>query len=134
LIASESGGSTIQMHTRTKDGTLSIIEMHRRAEKLNGRWVIITTAHDISSRIQAERARDRIQQMFAALSATNEAIMKARSPEALYEQVCHAAVDGGRHLAALVMLPSATGDLTVVAAAGQRRSDYLDLVLPTSGE
>src|SRR5690606_36079681 len=38
-----------------------------------------------------------------------------------------------RLLAGLVMLPSAAGDLRVVAAAGATRDKYLDLVLPISG-
>ncbi len=115
LIASESRTSTVRMRASTKDGTLTIIEMHRRALLMNDRWVIITTAHDVSQQVLAEKSRDRLQQMFAALSATNEAIMKVRTPEKLYQRVCDAAVDGGQFLAAAVLLPDGEDHLKVAA-------------------
>ena len=42
--------------------------------------------------------------IFAALSATNEAILYAKSPEELYRQVCEAAFSSGDFLAAAVFL------------------------------
>jgi len=44
---------------------------------------------------QAEQARERLSRMFAALSATNEAIMRAKSRSELCQMVCDAAVLGG---------------------------------------
>ncbi len=43
-----------------------------------------------------EAARARLSRMFAALSATNEAIMRAKSRTELFELVCEAAANGGR--------------------------------------
>ena len=40
-----------------------------------------------------------IAQMFAALSATNEAILRATSEDELFQRVCDAAVFGGKLLA-----------------------------------
>jgi hypothetical protein len=45
-----------------------------------------------------------IARTFAALSATNEAILYAKSPEQLYRQVCEAAFSGGDFLATAVFL------------------------------
>src|SRR5260221_3731266 len=45
-----------------------------------------------------------IARTFAALSATNEAILYAKSPEELYRQVCEAAFASGDFLAAAVFL------------------------------
>jgi hypothetical protein len=42
--------------------------------------------------------------MFAALSATNEAILRAKTADELYRLVCDAAVHVGRSLAATVLL------------------------------
>jgi two-component system, sensor histidine kinase and response regulator len=57
--------------------------------------------------------------MFAALSVTNEAIMRVDSPEALFQGVCEAAVRGGRLLAASVYVPGEPAqDARVAAAAG----------------
>ena len=46
-----------------------------------------------------------IARMFAALSATNEAILYAKSPEELYRQVCEAAFSSEDFLATAVFLP-----------------------------
>jgi len=51
-----------------------------------------------------ERAARRLAKMFAALSATNEAILRAKTADELYRMVCDAAVHVGRSLAATVLL------------------------------
>jgi diguanylate cyclase (GGDEF)-like protein len=51
-----------------------------------------------------ERAARRLAKMFAALSATNEAILRAKTADELYQLVCDAAVNVGRSLAACVLL------------------------------
>jgi diguanylate cyclase (GGDEF)-like protein len=53
---------------------------------------------------KTERAARRAARMFAALSATNEAILRARTPNELYQGVCDAAVHGGKSLASTVLL------------------------------
>ena len=40
----------------------------------------------------ADQQRERLTRMYTALSATNEAIMRARTREELFERVCEAAV------------------------------------------
>jgi len=47
---------------------------------------------------------DRLGRLYAALSATNEAILRAKSPEELYQRVCDAAVHGGKFAATTVLL------------------------------
>src|SRR5579863_3488465 len=51
-----------------------------------------------------ERAARRLAKMFAALSATNEAILRAKTADELYQLVCDAAVHVGSSLAATVLL------------------------------
>jgi len=48
---------------------------------------------------------------FAALSATNEAILYAKSPEELYRKVCEAAFSSGDFLATAVFLRAEGTDL-----------------------
>jgi hypothetical protein len=56
---------------------------------------------------------------FAALSATNEAILYAKSPEELYRQVCEAAFSSGDFMAtAIFLLEPGTSALRFVAGAG----------------
>jgi diguanylate cyclase (GGDEF)-like protein len=59
-----------------------------------------------------------IGQMFAALSATNEAVLRTSSPEHLYRSVCQAAVDGGGFVAAAILLAQSDRELHPVAGAG----------------
>ena len=58
-----------------------------------------------------EAARARLSRMFAALSATNEAIMRAKSRAELFELVCEAAANGGKFTSTSIALASPTGFL-----------------------
>src|ERR1700722_14083036 len=61
-----------------------------------------------------------IARTFAALSATNEAILYAKSPEELYRQVCEAAFSSGDFLStAVFLLQPASGVLQFAAGAGK---------------
>lgn len=57
--------------------------------------------------------------MFAALSATNEAILRATTPQELYQRVCNAAVVGGKFKIAGALLANQDKSLRVVAAASE---------------
>ena len=52
-----------------------------------------------------DNATARITRMFAALTATNEAVMRARSEDEMLERVCEAAVDQGELLGAAIFMP-----------------------------
>jgi two-component system sensor histidine kinase/response regulator len=76
-------------------------------------------SRDVRHRELADLAAQRFARMFAALSDTNEAIMRVASPEDLYQRVCEAAVHGGRLLAASICVPSEhSADAQIVAVAG----------------
>ncbi len=67
-----------------------------------------------------ERAARRLAKMFAALSATNEAILRAKTADELYQLVCDAAVHVGRSIAATVLLSEPDSPwLKAVAGTGQ---------------
>jgi hypothetical protein len=51
-----------------------------------------------------ERAMRRLNRMFGAISATNEAILRAKTEQDLYQRVCDAAVYAGKSFAAVVLL------------------------------
>jgi diguanylate cyclase (GGDEF)-like protein len=68
---------------------------------------------------KADEQKERLGRMFAALSATNEAIMRARSRTELFELVCQAAVHGAKFSSATVALAEPNSDfLRVVASDG----------------
>jgi diguanylate cyclase (GGDEF)-like protein len=79
----------------------------------------VSIVHDVSQQWIAEQSMERLGRMYAALSATNEAIMRAISPEELYQQVCNASVDGGKFTTTAVLLPDPEkAALRVAAASG----------------
>src|SRR3954453_18360825 len=57
--------------------------------------------------------------MFAALNATNEAILRSANSSELYQRVCDAAVHGGHIRITAVLFPNNTGSLDVVAATSE---------------
>ena len=74
---------------------------------------------NITKRKLAEQHILRLGRMYAALSATNEAILRARSPAELYQQFCDAAVHGGKFVSTAVLLVSVEENwVRVLASAG----------------
>ncbi|MBN8988046.1 MAG: GAF domain-containing protein [Rhizobiales bacterium] len=81
-----------------------------------------------ASRKGGERAMRRLNRMFGAISATNEAILRAKTVEELYQRVCDAAVYSGKSVATVVLL-SEPGSIWLKPAAGSGES--LDLLTRT---
>jgi diguanylate cyclase (GGDEF)-like protein len=68
---------------------------------------------------RTEAQKERLTRMFAALSATNEAIMRAKSRAELFDLVCLAASIGAKFTSTTIALAGADSDqLESVAAAG----------------
>jgi len=119
-IAAAPHGIRTESTGRLKDGRETFVELNRQAVRIDGRWIIVTISRDVTERKRTELAAQRFSRMFAALSDTNEAIMRVSSAEDLYQRVCEAAVHGGRLKAASLCVPHETsGDAKVVAAAGE---------------
>ncbi len=73
-----------------------------------------------TARQAGERAARRLNRMFGALSATNEAILRAKTEQELYQLVCDASVHGGKSLASFVLLKEQDSHwLKPVAGTGQ---------------
>ena len=62
-----------------------------------------------------------IARTFAALNATNEAILYAKSPEELYAKVCETAFSVGEFLAVAIFLLEPETNLLRFAAGWRRR-------------
>src|ERR1700738_3608006 len=68
---------------------------------------------------KTEEQKERLTRMFAALSATNEAIMRAKSRPQLFEMVCEAAANGGKFTSTTISLANRDSDfLDIAAVAG----------------
>ncbi|MET0332920.1 MAG: EAL domain-containing protein [Rhizobacter sp.] len=93
-----------------KNGTKAYVAVHRRALQVGDRWYIVSISRDITPRKLAERAASRSRSMYAALSATNEAIIHSQAPAELFDRMCRAAVEGGQFLGAAIVLPMTGAD------------------------
>ncbi|WP_018321523.1 GAF domain-containing protein [Bradyrhizobium sp. WSM2793] len=73
-----------------------------------------------TARQTSERATRRLNRMFGAISATNEAILRAKTEQELYQLVCDASVHGGKSLATIVLLREPDSHwMSPVASTGQ---------------
>ena len=72
---------------------------------------------------RAEEQKERLTRMFAALSATNEAIMRAKSRTELFNLVCEAASNGGKFTSTSIALVNADSEYLDFAAASGPRGD-----------
>ena len=74
-------------------------------------------------KVRTEEQKERLARMLAALSATNEAIVRAKSPAELFRFVCEAAADGGRFTSASIALTRPDNEFFEIAAAAGPTSD-----------
>jgi diguanylate cyclase (GGDEF)-like protein/PAS domain S-box-containing protein len=82
---------------------------------------------DMTEQKATEDRLFRLTRMFAALNATNEAILRAKSREELFELVCEAAVTGGRFTSTTIGLADPDSDFfRLVASAGPNAKAILD--------
>jgi diguanylate cyclase (GGDEF)-like protein len=86
-----------------------------------------------AEKVRADDRQQRLARMYAALSATNEAIMRAKCRAGLYELVCEAAAKGGRFNSVSILLPRSGSDrLDVIASAGPTAANARRLNVSTS--
>ena len=95
---------------------------------------------DITARKRSETAVIQLERRYAALGAANEAVLRARSPQEVFERACDVAVSaGGFQLVTVFAYDAASGCLTRQAASGSAAGlvketlPKIDLSLPGGG-
>jgi diguanylate cyclase (GGDEF)-like protein len=84
---------------------------------------------------EREQQKERISCMLAALSATNEAIMRARSRDELFQLVCEAVVEGAKFTSTTIALVQPDSEFLKVVATTGPTADYIrTLRFSTSAE
>jgi diguanylate cyclase (GGDEF)-like protein/PAS domain S-box-containing protein len=116
LIATPGQAECLEFLGRSIEGDRAWMELRRHAVWADGHWLIIAVMRNVTDRKLAEQVAERHKRMYAALSATNEAIMQAQSPTDLYQRVCSAAVAHGGLISASVLLPDGPDGLMRVEA------------------
>jgi diguanylate cyclase (GGDEF)-like protein len=91
--------------------------MERMAENIS--FGLETFKREQGHRAAEEEEKEALTRMFAALSATNEAIIRAKTRAELYERVCAAAVQGAKfNSTTIALVDEGSQFLNVAATAG----------------
>ncbi|WP_372972724.1 diguanylate cyclase domain-containing protein [Marinobacter sp.] len=101
-------------------------EPHFRYTIVHGREVVVIVSREVTPQVLAERAALRAKKIYAALSATNEAIIRSSSPDELFQAVCDAAIESGGMTTAVVLMPDPGSDLLVPRAMAGYGRDAMD--------
>ncbi|MFL1403902.1 diguanylate cyclase domain-containing protein [Marinobacter sp. M1N3S26] len=110
-------------------------EAHFRYREIDGQEVVVIVSREVTRRMLAEQAATRIRKIYAALSATNEAIMRLSSRDELFQAVCDAAIDSGGMTTAALLMPKPGSDLLEMKAmAGYGREVLEDTVISIDPE
>jgi diguanylate cyclase (GGDEF)-like protein/PAS domain S-box-containing protein len=127
MKSSRSGQTTRDLETRC---------VHKNGKQVplvwSGVWSEPEQRHfffgrDMTEQKATEDRLLRLTRMFAALNATNEAILRAKSREELFELVCQAAVTGGRFTSTTIGLADPDSDFfRLVASAGPNSKAILN--------
>lgn len=113
---------------KSKSGALIAVEFVSNSYDCEGIKVIQCNIRNITERKVAEAKAHRHMQLYAALSQCNKAIVYSTSEEALFQQVCHAAVTfGGMKMAWIGMVDQATLRVRPVASFGEGAENLHEL-------
>jgi PAS domain S-box-containing protein len=122
LGASPSGK---EYRLRRKDDTALYVEISARPLS-DGKW--LGMVRDITERKQSEDELKHLTRLYATLSQTNQAIVRTRNREQLFQTICDVAVEFGEFRMAFIgLLDQESGQFTPVAHAGHE-DGYLQLL------
>lgn len=119
-------GKTMQLDARRKDGSEFPVELSVSAMNIQGAWHATGIIRDIAERKQSEVKIARLNQLYAALSYCNQAIVHSKNETELFEQICKVAVQfGGFKMAWVGLIDPVTQMLTPVCSVGEGAEAYL---------
>lgn len=103
-LTAESGGNVFETEHVKKDGTVFPVEISSRSITLKGKKYYQSIVRDISERKNFERNIINLNRVYAMLSNTNEAIVKIRGKQELFDKVCRIAVENGEFISAVIFI------------------------------
>ncbi len=100
-----------------------------------GADVLLGTMFDITRRMLAEAALERMTRLYAALSQCNQAIVRCESEEVLFPTICRVAVEfGGMRMAWIGRIDESTRMIQRVASFGEGEAYAHSLEIPLDGD
>ncbi len=116
----EQRGFAIEFRLRRHDGEYRWM-LHYGAPRLDAAGALvgyIGTAMDIHDRVLAGERVRRLTMLYAALSQANEALLRSREPQELFQRVCDIVVQHGLRIATVALVDDDGAHLRRVARAG----------------
>ena len=111
-------------HYRSDGGALDV-EITASYIELDGKSYICASSHDITERKAAEKKIQRLNNLYAALSHCNEAIVRCTDEQSLFSQVCHDATTYGGMKMAWIGVVDKHSELVAPVAAHGDGLEYL---------
>ncbi|MBL8063971.1 MAG: PAS domain S-box protein, partial [Anaerolineales bacterium] len=111
----------LNFRTNPERGAMRVLSPNYRLEKdENGHPLRFSgTLQDITGQVQAERNLAQMTRLYATLSQVNQAIVRTKGPDELFQAICDAAVTFGElSLVWVGLLDKSSGDIRPVAANG----------------
>jgi len=119
------------------DSTIGVLMFNAREVKppherlLQAAGVIGSQVGQFLQRKRAEHAAGRLAKMYRALGAANEAILRAKASQEVFERACQIAVEAGNFLIGTVFVIDPRTKTLSRAAASGRAADLVHPVQPT---
>ncbi len=133
LIEEEKGFVYETLHRRN-DGSIFPVEVSSRVIEIEGRKFYQSIMRDITERKNAEKKIKRLTRVYAVLSDINQAIVRVRDRQRLFDETCRIAVEDGLFkLAWFGVVDEATGVVHVLATAGASHG-YVEKLRITVGD
>lgn len=111
---------------KRKDGSVFYADIKSSPVSLGGKTYLVGIFRDITERKQTEARIWRLNQINAALSQCNQAIVRSKNDRELFQQICDDAVQfGGFKMAWIGLLDPASLLVAPVASSGQGAQEYL---------
>lgn len=101
-----------------RDGEAFDVEVTAHDVDFEGRPAALVLAFDVTERLRAERALERLNRLYELLSQTDELIVRAKDRVTLLDDVCRLAVEHGGFRVAWVGLRGDDGVVRPVSRAG----------------
>ncbi len=130
----EQKGFVYETLHRRNDGLVFPVEVSSRVIEIEGGKFYQSIIRDITERKNAEKKIKRLTRVYAVLSDINQAIVRVRNHQKLFDETCRIAVgDGLFKLAWFGIVDTTTGVVQVVAIAGASRG-YVEKLRITVGD